>query len=256
MAIRDICNAALLKNHWTELIPDTVDWLNPVGKAQIICAEHRHTARRAALRMGYWTCVMRRTMLASLARKALTTYVLGDLIISGTDVYKCTVAGKTGSTAPTWSTTAPVVDGTVTWKYSYSTTDPLSTENRTGLAYSSPLPANYIILKDVCDSAANPIHFIMEGHTVYTDIPNPVLVYVPDEEDDTKWDALLRNAVVLELAAEIAGPLTADFKNEAVFAQELQYLIDSAFSKTSREHRQGMPRSDEWAPGLFSTRIQ
>jgi hypothetical protein len=56
---------------------------------------------------GYWT--------------ATTAYSVGDTIIpigfTPAKVYKCTVAGTSGGSAPTWSTAsgATVVDNTVTW---------------------------------------------------------------------------------------------------------------------------------------------
>ncbi len=50
-----------------------------------------------------------------------TPYTLGDVVKStsyNSHSYKCTVAGTTGTTAPTWSTTngATQTDGSVTWK--------------------------------------------------------------------------------------------------------------------------------------------
>lgn len=46
---------------------------------------------------------------------ATTAYALNDQINAGGRVYKCTVAGTSGSTMPTSATTE--VDGTVTWSY-------------------------------------------------------------------------------------------------------------------------------------------
>lgn len=255
MAVLDICNAALLKNHWTEAIPATVDWLNPTGKAQVVCAQLIAPSRRAALRLGYWSCIMRRTKLASAARVGSTRYEIGDLVIAGLRAFKCTTAGTTGTTDPAWDEALPVTDGSVVWTFQYATADPLREENYTGLANASPLPADYVMLKDIVDSSGESKHFVMEGHTIFTDFENPVLVYVPDEQDDTKYDALLREAVILELAMAIAGPLTSDRTNESVFAQELQYTVEMAFAKTGREARQGMPSGDEWVAGLFNKRM-
>jgi len=55
------------------------------------------------------------------SRANSTAYSLGDLVIpavSNDYTYKCTVAGTTASSAPTWPTSTgdTVVDGTVTWK--------------------------------------------------------------------------------------------------------------------------------------------
>ena len=47
---------------------------------------------------------------------ASTDYSVGTLRFTSTRVYKCTVAGTTGTTAPT-HTTGTAVDGTVTWEY-------------------------------------------------------------------------------------------------------------------------------------------
>lgn len=50
---------------------------------------------------------------------ALADMVVGDIVKPGTgsNFYKCTVAGTTGATEPTWPTDgSTVVDGTVTWQ--------------------------------------------------------------------------------------------------------------------------------------------
>ena len=45
-----------------------------------------------------------------------TPYAINDVRYSGTNVYQCTVAGTSGTTAPT-HTTGTEIDGTTTWKY-------------------------------------------------------------------------------------------------------------------------------------------
>lgn len=50
------------------------------------------------------------------AHATSTAFALGDWIYEGSNLYKVTVAGTTGGTAPTWPTDgSTVVDGTVTW---------------------------------------------------------------------------------------------------------------------------------------------
>lgn len=47
---------------------------------------------------------------------ASTAYVAGDVVVSGTHVYSCEVAGSSGEAAPD-HTSGTANDGTVTWKY-------------------------------------------------------------------------------------------------------------------------------------------
>ena len=47
---------------------------------------------------------------------ATTAYLVGNIVVSGTHVYSCTVAGTSGSVAPT-HTSGTATDGTVTWQY-------------------------------------------------------------------------------------------------------------------------------------------
>jgi len=48
-------------------------------------------------------------------RKNSTAYVVGDVVLIGTSLYKCSVAGTTGTTTPTESTI--ITDGAVTWSF-------------------------------------------------------------------------------------------------------------------------------------------
>lgn len=53
---------------------------------------------------------------SSVAWAATTAYTVNNIVYSGTRVYKCTVAGTSGSTAPT-HTSGTAVDGSATWEY-------------------------------------------------------------------------------------------------------------------------------------------
>lgn len=65
---------------------------------------------------------------------ASTVKSVGDYVLPTTSngyVYKCTVAGTTGATQPTWPTTlsSTVVDGTVTWQLFRTTTNNVSLQD-------------------------------------------------------------------------------------------------------------------------------
>ncbi|WP_134682577.1 carbohydrate-binding protein [Brevibacillus migulae] len=53
---------------------------------------------------------------------ATTAYTVGAKVYANGNVYECTVAGTSGTTAPSGTGTA-IVDGTVTWKYLYPLQD-------------------------------------------------------------------------------------------------------------------------------------
>jgi len=56
-----------------------------------------------------------------------TYFAQYQLALVGNLVYMATVAGTTGQTAPTWITTGPITDGTVTWQYVFPCTQIMST---------------------------------------------------------------------------------------------------------------------------------
>jgi hypothetical protein len=62
-----------------------------------------------------WVCITGGTT-CSATWIASTAQVLNSYVFAGTKVYKCTVAGTTGTVAPTHST-GSATDGTVTWLY-------------------------------------------------------------------------------------------------------------------------------------------
>jgi hypothetical protein len=65
------------------------------------------------------TRIARVMMFAQAAAAWAATHLqaLGDEITDGVDIYVCTQAGTTGSTAPTWSHTGSLTDGTAKWTY-------------------------------------------------------------------------------------------------------------------------------------------
>jgi len=254
VAIIDICNAALMKNHHMDMIPDTADLDDPVGKAQVVCARFVDQSRREALRLGPWTCILKRVLLARAEWEAEKEYEAGDMVVAGTSVYKVTTAGTSGAGEPTWPAIGTVVDGSVTWAYQYDTLQPLPDENYTGLAYAYAIPSDYINQIEVRDSAGSLVHFEMERGILYADSEDPVLNYVPDEQDDELYDPMLREVVITQLAAAIAYPLTNSHENEVAFSQAAAAIAQASFNKTRREKRQGMPTSEPWVDGIFDER--
>lgn len=62
-----------------------------------------------------WTCITPGP-LSSITWAATTDYGIGRIIKSGSNYYRCKLAGKSSGTAPT-ATTPTVIDGTVTWEF-------------------------------------------------------------------------------------------------------------------------------------------
>jgi len=256
MSAIDICNAALAKNHSMEPIPETADLENPVGKVQTIAARFYPAARRAALRMGMWTCILNRVRLTKDEWAAETEWAAGDRIVAAGAVFECTVAGTSDQTEPAWPGIGTVTDGTVTWEFRYDVIANLPTENNTGLSYAYGIPADYILKKDTQDLVGQPVHSEIERGVLYADSPEVALLYIPDEEDDTLYDPLLREVVIAQVASAFSYPITGSHENEVAFAQAAAYLADQAAGRARQEQRQGPPPSEEWAPGLFDTRYR
>ncbi|MED3562246.1 hypothetical protein [Bacillus xiapuensis] len=63
-----------------------------------------------------WRCITSGTFNASTAWTASTDYTVGAYINANSKVYRCTVAGTSGTTAPS-HTSGFAADGTVTWSY-------------------------------------------------------------------------------------------------------------------------------------------
>lgn len=127
-------------------------------------------------------------------------------------------------------------------------------DNFTGLAYAWDLPDGYVNQIDVTDTSGNPVHFEIEAGVMFTDCEDPVLIYVPDETDDTKWDPILREVVVSQLASKLSYPLTGAHDNEIAYAKAAIGLASIGQKATKREHRQGPPPSEPWVEGLFDER--
>ena len=254
MSAIDICNEALAMNHSTEPIPNDADLTNPVGKVQIMAARFYPPARRAALRLAPWACILARKSLTREAWAAGTAYEAGDGIVAGRGVYACTTGGTSGGTAPVWTNTGTVSDGSCTWAFQYAVIDNLPAENTTGLAFAYAIPADFILKESIKTTSGEKIHAEIERGILYADSAEAVLVYVPDEEDDTLYDPLLREVVVAQVASTFAYPLTGDKQNSVLFAQMAASLAAAAGVKSRREHREGPPESEPWADGLFESR--
>lgn len=256
MSAIDICNSALAKNHHHEKIPPDADLTNPTGKAQTVCAEFLDQARRIALRLTNWTCIIKREVLYGEKWIPVNDYSLNDHIVTDSAVFECVQAGTSADTEPEWPDTATIEDGTVTWEYLYAILSPLPNKNLSKYTYAFALPADYINQVELQDSAGTPVDFEMERGIVYTNCPQPILRYVPDEKNDALWDPLLREVVITQLASMIAYPLTGSHENEVAFAQSAYALAQSAGKKTRREHRQGPAPGKQWMSDLFSDRYR
>lgn len=126
-----------------------------------------------------------------------------------------------------------------------------SIENHTDFMYPLPLPEDYIIQIEVFNPSNRKIDFEIQGNVLFTDERNPLLLYVYDETNPTKWDPLLLEAVTVQFASSIAYPITGDHQNEVAFAQASASIIQQAVLKTVKEKRQGAKMGAEWFPGLF-----
>ncbi len=254
----EIANLALAKLHYNETLTSsdgTVANATSTGQATEMVQSFFPRARRQIFRMAAWTCIQKRKMLATQEREAGQAYAEGDLVVGThttiTSVYKCTVAGTSGSSAVTWPTSATVVDGGVTWTYQYDLTGDIPEENYTGYEYAAPLPSDYINRVKVISEDGLEIPAEIEGGVLYTDELEPVLIYIPDETDCEKWDDLLIETIATQLASFLAYPVTGTHENEVALAQAAAMMISQAVAQTTREKRHGQPVPEPWMEGLF-----
>lgn len=256
MSVISICNEALAKNHVTDKIPDDADLENPQGKIQEMAALLYPGARRAALRLTVWSCILTRKALSRGTWEAAAEHEVGDTIVAARAVYLCTVAGTSGDTAPGWTSPGDVVDGSVTWTYQYEVKANLPDENYTGLLYTYAVPVDFLLKDEVFDTNGTKVHALIERGILYADSPDAVLSYNPDELDDEQYDALLYQVVVAQVASAFAFPLTGSHENEVAFAQAAMSIATAAAVLTKKDRRTGPPVPEPWKDGLFEPRRQ
>ena len=255
----DIANRALAKNHVLDDI-QSADGLvanaTTTGLGTTLIKRFFAGARQQIFRLAPWTCIQVRKQLAYRNRVASTAYLLGDLIValhgSVYSVYKATAAGTSGSGAVTWPTSGTVVDGGVTWTFQYDVQGDIPAANFTGFTYGFPLPLDYVNQIDVTSGNGRRVEFEMEGTYLFCDVPDPILIYVPDESSPARWDPLLAEAIVSQLASAIAYPLTGSHENEIAFAQVAQSIVQQAAAKTMREKQSAQLPNAPWMDGLFN----
>jgi len=132
-------------------------------------------------------------------------------------------------------------------------TDP-GLDNETAYQFAMPVPDDYIRMVQVLDSNGKQADASYESGILYTDVETPTLVYIFDNQDTGTWDALLIDAVILQLASTIAYPLTGSHENSVAFSQGSMAMVRSAFTQSKREARQGPRPADAWTQGLFPER--
>lgn len=258
----DIVNRSLTKNHVLDEVASsdgTVANISSTGLSATLAKRFYSDARRQMFRLAPWTCIQTRKQLAGATREASTSYSLGDQVVGSRtvgqatvySVYKCSTAGSTGSGAVTWPASGTVSDGTAVWTYQYDVIATLPASNYSGYRYGYPLPVDYVNQVDVTSSNGRKVEFAIEGHHVFCDIVDPILVYVPDEDDPNRWDPLLTEAIVLQVASSFAYPLTGSHENEIAFAQMAMGVVQQAITKSMREKQHGWIANDQWFPGLF-----
>lgn len=126
--------------------------------------------------------------------------------------------------------------------------------NLTGRSLCFDPPTDFVREIDMVDATGQPIDFLFEAGHFYTNAAEPILIYVPDSEDPTAWDPLLREAIITQLAAAIAYPLTGSHENEMAFSQVAAGLVEAATTTSLRERRQRPSFSDPYMADLFPAR--
>lgn len=253
----DIANRALAKIHASVSLSSSTGFLYGAGTSleATIVRQFYNSSRQQMFRIAPWTCIKTRKRLASEKWLDVWNWIEGELVVGhnndGYAVYECTTKGLGGALEPTWPTSGTVSDGEAVWTFRYPVKADVPNGINSGFSHTFPLPADYINQVEFVDSNGNNIVAEIEGEYVFSSGTDLTLIYIPDQTDPNKWDALLQEAIVTQLASAIAFPITGDHKAEAVLAQSASALVYQAIVKTSRERRQGRKTSRAWFPGLF-----
>lgn len=222
--------------------------------------------RTSVLTLYPWNaCTVRTSLLADTipARWAAdTAYALGDEITDSNEaVQKCTVAGTSGSSAPTWSTTSTTTDGTATWTIQ-STASAYVTPSW-GYEYQYTLPSNVLRVMGVAPVSTWPIwpenfytstgfeqqDYKVENGVVLAHETTLQILYTEDQNPPT--DSMLQSLLVAALASAMAFPITHDPN----IVKEMGAKFQMAFAKAKHiDSQQGKPDTmpeSEWLAGRY-----
>jgi len=194
-----------------------------------------------------WAYVEASTTLTNWCHWPSTAYVVNDIVTwDGQKVYKCITAGTTAAATPPTGTTSDITDGTAHWCY-YGTPP----YNRTVYSYQYVIPPDCLRILKIPDLAAvaesdQGVQYLREGNWLYCDQDESHIKYIRLEEDPSRWDDLLQEAVAMKIAAEIAFDVTAQ-KDIAVLAyQKYQAAYDRAYAVALNEGAEATPEPVRW----------
>jgi hypothetical protein len=140
---------------------------------------------------------------------ASTAYAVNEVVSNDTGkVYVCITAGTSDSSGGPTGVTLDITDNTAHWKY-YGTPD----QNLTKHAFQYIYPTDCLRLDKILSASAADEETLGALHRrericIFTDEEDAAAQYVYREEDPTAWDDLLRSAVFLKLASDIAFDVT------------------------------------------------
>lgn len=114
-----------------------------------------------------------------------------------------------------------------------------------GYKYAYQLPIGFLRALTVnnANSEADHDKWKVEGETLLTDETSVQLVYVYYEEDATKYDALLVDALAVKLASKMAGPITGNPRVAQSLEEEYETItrriaqrVDSSEDSSNENH--------------------
>lgn len=89
---------------------------------------------------------------------------------------------------------------------------------------------------------AEPIAFLHEGSTIYTNVETATLIYNKSTINADDLSPLMQRAFVLELAARLAGPLSKDSKVVDAKARQAEVARQRAIADEENKNRRVEPR--------------
>lgn len=154
--------------------------------------------------------------------------------------YECTVAGTSGTTEPTWPTTAgaTVVDGTVTWTCRKPITE---------WEYSYALPTDCLKVRRILiGNEWTGAAYQIIGNKLLTDQPNAVIRYTARPVDSSLFPASFVEALAAKLGSRLAVSLGTDQATRSGIDREWSLTQPGAEALDGNQSRRNDKPDADW----------
>jgi hypothetical protein len=114
-------------------------------------------------------------------------------------------------------------------------------------AYNYPRPPDALRIAAVMDAEGGRVKWQAVNGVIQSPVEAVAIRYIPDSDDPTGWPSAIVDAVVYELAARIAIPLTRDGQLAKAMKQGSLLYLGTAVSRDSSEVKYGGDTENRYA---------